>query len=225
MRGNWPLCTAWQISTWWVGKRRTTAVCWRVSLGSRCCAGCLLPLVPGYWSAWYMWSPSAYPPWKVGNIFFFFFCLFVIPLLYLSPTVSWQWSGNVLLLLSLTSACGIHRPLVESAPSPLPVASTRVLVSDAVPSFAGAGAVAQTIWFLTASQLSAPCCRVAVKLTAPVVSLHSACRNPLLEVVRPELPYTPQKCLLYLCIPVSNNSALKLSLFFNYCSIFLFHKP
>lgn len=54
-----------------------------------------------------------------------FFCPLVIPPLYLSPGDSWQWSENVLLLLSLTSACAVHKPLAESAPSPLPVASAR----------------------------------------------------------------------------------------------------
>lgn len=111
--------------------------------------------------------------------------------------------------LQLTHLC-VHKPLTKGSPAP---SLWRALASAAVPSFAGAGAVAQTIWFLTASQLSAPRCRVAVKLAAPVVSLHSACRKLLLEVVIPELPHRLQKYLLYPCVPFLNHTALKVSLF------------
>lgn len=40
-----------------------------------------------------------------------------------------------------------------------------------------------------------------MKLTAPVVSLRSACRKLLLEVVMLELPYRLQKYQLYSCVP------------------------
>ena len=78
----------------------------------------MLPLVVSrYLSAWYIWSPSAYPLLKAWNLFF---PPFIIPPLYLSPTVSWQWSGNVLLLLSLTSASVCSWALSEGFPQPPP---------------------------------------------------------------------------------------------------------
>lgn len=61
-----------------------------------------------------------------------------------------------------------------------------------------------------------------MKLAAPVVSLHSACRKLLLEVVIPELPYKLQNYLLYPCIPFSNNTTLKVYFFLITVSYFSF---
>lgn len=134
------------------------------------------------------------------------------PLCTTSPSISApQCSGHVLLLLSLTSASMCSQPSAKALPAPSP---WRTLGSAAFPSSAEAGAVAQTIWFLTASRLSAPRCRVAVKLTAPVVSLHSACRKLLLEVVVLELPYRLQKYQLYSCMPFQIIPLEKLVYFF-----------
>lgn len=153
----------------------------------------------------YTWSPSAYPPGKCENFF--------TPLYNLSPL---SQPHSVLAVLWARSAAPVFNFFVLTAfsggsPSPLPMASTG---SAAFPSSAEPGAVAQTIWFLTASQLSAARCRVAVKLTASVVSLHPACRMLLLEVVILELSYRLQKYQLYSCMPFQIIPLEKLGFFF-----------
>lgn len=117
-------------------------------------------------------------PWKCDNSFF-------------SPFYNPSPLGCGLTVFCFSSPRLLRLPVCEPSAKDSPAPSllgVRALASPVVLSFAGAAAAAaQTIWCLTASQLSTPLWGVAVKLPALAVSLPSSCRKLLLEVAMQEL--------------------------------------
>lgn len=129
-------------------------------------------------------------PWKHQNLSFFFMTLIISPP---SPsflsllTAVWPRSASPFFYLCT------YEPLAKDSPTPLLAGSASF---SRVHSFAGAAA-AQTIWFLTAAQLSAP--------------LHGGAVNlPALLFVPPAESCDPgslQKRLLYPCMPLEGTTA------------------
>lgn len=106
------------LQLWHVRRQRSLAFLQRISPASQQRLGFTATVCLWVSAFGYSWSPSAFPPGKCEN----FFPLCVISPLYLSPAVSWQCSGQVLLLLSLAS---VLTTFSEGSPSPLPMVSTQ----------------------------------------------------------------------------------------------------
>lgn len=129
-------------------------------------------------------------PWKHQNLFFFCVCDFdhLFPPLFLSLLAAvWPRSTSPFFYLR------IHEPLAKDS-------QPRLLAGSAsfsrVHSFAGAAA-AQTIWFLTAAQLSAPFHSGAVNLPALLFAPPAESCDP----------GSLQKRLPYPCMPLEGTAA------------------
>lgn len=130
-------------------------------------------------------------PWKHQNLFFFFcVCDFdhLFPPLFLSLLAAvWPRSTSPFFYLR------IHEPLAKDSQPPLLAGSSSF---SRVHSFAGAAA-AQTIWFLTAAQLSAPFHSGAVNLPALLFAPPAESCDP----------GSLQKRLPYPCMPLEGTTA------------------